>query len=278
MKAILFCFSIFIFSSVSNGKDVNVFVGVLSQASKGAEKCFPHNLLFQNKSGLWKEFSAAKSKYPETIQATYDGKDIGELGALKENQTPIFKSAQKLKVEAILSKTRAGSLVTTTRKGFSDPEGWWRVKDSKSISQNTEFKSAQMKLLSKIKLGCPGKPFSGTKGWTLQFLFKPQKGNRLLTALKNESCEQLSAAEKYDSGNFTEQVWLMRDEKMKWSLLLEKTASSLIDIGDYDGDGKSEMVFFKEYDPPSAIYSLVSAESGQELAEKSLNSEVDICE
>ncbi|WP_413578600.1 hypothetical protein ACLVWU_08690 [Bdellovibrio sp. HCB290] len=237
----------------SAGNAANSFLGILENRNRDEGLSFVVRAVFKKVDKEWKIGMPPSSKTEWSV--TSDGETIGSVETSEYKTDGKLSSEGLLKVDTPVEETpQAGVLseefgtwtdlkvkrpfVLTKGKFKGDPEQWKKAKPSTELTESvvSEFKK-KFKDAYKCK-----NPDSKFEKWDyahsdvkIERSYKSNKDIWLIRAhLKESNCDG-------PPPDYFTSVWYLIDSKGSISLL--NTGSILVDAGDYDGDGSSELIF-----------------------------------
>lgn len=223
-------------------------VGVLQAIQEsGKPTQFLHEYLFRFEEGKWSGahysyFDGKKSDEPsmglpfdKDMQIYFDGK---VLDSVLIKSKICLVPAEKLSASTKKISSKYKRTVTTSFRKPTDPESW----------KPLEIKKAPF-TLKDIQEAWKNSPSKGEYALKVEKIYAPEDRSRFLVI---GSIHQ----------DFSAKAWLFRDSSGKWSVV---EGHELIDIGDFNGDGKNEALFKGEYVPPQNTYELRDLQTFQLL-------------
>lgn len=236
-------------------------VGIFKcQSSAVGKKQATHGFYFE-KEKSWKgrkfnERLDPKAKAAKAY-ATFDGRILAPL-EVKESFSSFEKipPALQKKCDWLKEEGRHPFLLTSSLEKFSDPEGW----------KPADITPHELKNIGKIVEAypaCARKP-APTEGsllghFEIKRSYKAKDGRRLIGL--SSICAELKDDAAASWAKDVKQPWAIWFYQHTTGVWVMHSNLDLIDIGDFDGDGKSEGVFQAGYDVPDGTYALVNLEN-----------------
>lgn len=232
------------------------YVGILEKREAGANAAvdYHHSYLFRFENGKWLgalkghdgdnaiRYRAVSIPEKPTIHVYFDGRSLGEI------DVPV----KKVPAEVQKISAKFPLLVTATNPKATDPEHWQPVHIKKR-----PFMEADIHALWKKSDLC--KPMQGEKLPQLKFkkVYAPKDGSRFLViATKETPCK------RGEWDDYTSSVWFFRNKAGEWKVV---EGNDFVDIGDFNGDGKTEGLFVGEHNPPTTSFVLKDMSTFEDL-------------
>lgn len=222
------------------------------------------HLFYFEKDGEWKEFSRIANTSKLNVRPTFDGNAF-EAIEVKSKQTILKTVSEKINTTCnwLKKRGRRPIVLTTTSAKFSDPDLWkpsnfesLRITEQSIQSEVSGFKGCQ-----KPSKMVQGKLF---KHFKLGRSYQTKNYDRALIELVS-TCQEIKddVLDVWSEGSNPWSIWIFRDNNGK---LTKKMNLDLIDIGDFDEDGKSEGVFFTGNPVPQGEYAIIDLRNFSQLA------------
>jgi hypothetical protein len=262
----------------------NLLIGLILPSQQ--KKNYIHNILFQFQEGKWQGAHVGLSgspvdsetkkrtwtfshhlkeslEFPTKLKLYFDNKVVQDV-SIKAKQHCVPATALKEKAKKILGQNR---MLLSSNGNPSDPDEWKLLPEkSKPVEPSQLSKLIQEKDLSCYKQIKK----EGTESWeivrdgrrpeveTFKVYAPKDKSRLLVVARKKQGCEG-----QHDGDKIT-QLWFFRDRQNKW---IVRSGKDFIDIGDFNGDGKSEAIFESDGEVPSRYWQIVDLERFDVLVE-----------
>lgn len=240
--------------------DDPTYLGVLEA---GQDSGFSVRLAFRFENGRWEAMphdagdpeALAKlaALYPAKASWTIalDGKNIGSVASVRprtyeryrdvglealtpDSKAPAIRSGAQA-FETWDGTPRYRPLAAVSRPNFSDPDHWKPFRPSASLGQQAH---AAFRKAIALDPGCDNRPTRDYPEAYIQLLEKAYRSSRgdVLLALRADPSKNRCDVQDAEWRS----VWfLVRDNAVTWI----GNGLALIDAGDYDGDGISELLF-----------------------------------
>lgn len=195
-----------------------------------------------------------------TVHATFDGKIVADLKVpAREDLLPSVPAAVGDKCEWLQQHQRKQILLTTNQSKFSDP-GKWHPSTLEKLGLDIPTLEKQTAYAEKCLKPSSAKGMMRVRHFEIGRIYASEREKKALIELKS-TCEELKD-EALDSWNNNSKqpwsIWLFRDPAGAWK---KNQNLDLLDIGDFDGDGASEAVFFAGYPIPNGEFALIDLQS-----------------
>jgi hypothetical protein len=259
-------------------------IGVILPSQQ--KKNYIHKFLFQFQGGKWQGAHVGLSGSPvdpETKKRTwsfshnikdslhfstklklyFDDTVVQEV-SIKAKQLCLPATALNQRAKKILGQDR---MLLSSNGVPRDPDEWKLLPEK---SKPVEL-SQLSKLIQEKDYSCYKQiKKEGTDSWeivrdgrrpeveTLKVYAPKDKSRLLVVARKKQGCEGQN-----DSDRST-QLWFFRDRQNQW---IVRSGIDFIDIGDFNGDGKSEAIFESDGESPSRYWQIVDLERFDVLVE-----------
>lgn len=260
----------FVSQNFSAASDVpSASVGLLKVRAFADGNAFVHGVYFRKGASGFEglrvsepvdsQLASMNKAKPQTFSVTFDGQTLGRV-ALESAYRVADKTvpeAVKKKFAWLEEKHRPKILVTVSSPRFSDPEGWTRT-DSEKHGLGLSGLRAQLEDLTQGCIKEFGKsPLTNVdvKTFTVARTYVSKQQNRSLVEIRNPICLGWKGTPTEHNERLST-VWLFRNgSEGQWKKVF---GPDLIDIGDFDGDGVSEALFYRsdEQTAPSAEFYL----------------------
>ncbi|MCX5727210.1 MAG: hypothetical protein NT030_08670 [Candidatus Saganbacteria bacterium] len=263
-KVILFMF-IFLINSFMNSKANDLILAVLDQPQCKDDSDLMVRILFTKKNNEWIPLDKQSSGEPFTYSkvtwtVTFDGRNIGRVQASDLQIANVFEDTyqsvkllqikQGANIPKVLNKSedfwgwcnvpKFRPLILVSKPNFRDPAKW---KPFMALKETRNQLFPEFKKVAGTAKRCLTD--QGTD--QISYIYQPQDLT-IFKSYKNELRQKLISIglnpELYKCDGIVDPQW-----KPYWFLIDKQiryigTELMLVDAGDYDNDGKSEMIFW----------------------------------
>ena len=246
-------------------------IGLLKCQAPDAERQLFHAFYFSQRKKEWvgenvtydltlpsiiEARKKAKEPPKKEVQATFDGKIISSLRVpLREERIPSVSPQVEAKCLWLKQHKRQEIILTTNQRKFSDP-GRWRPSSLERLQVNKADLEERTSSYEKCERVSKASESLVVHQFVVGRIYESEGEKKALIELKSR-CKELGdeALDSWDNSSKKPwSIWLFRGPSGEWK---KNQNLDLIDIGDFDGDGLSEAVFFAGYPVPQGEFALI---------------------